>query len=1085
MEVTVSIQDSRHLSQSELITRNLFTVLQLGSSTSSGARVLVPPAKLEAGSADDELVITVKNRQTETIMYIRNVPVAAALSPGGAAIEQWIALYSPGDPQNNTFDPAVPPKEGCPQVLLRLSAADDTPVVTNATSPMAFRPSSTSLMFAPAPREYGGAANTTTAAIGGRSSEIDAAMAEWRLDPVVPPTTDSSNGANLLPNVNEVIQDNPAAQPGTVAGVSKADEDAIRAKVLRVKEHLIGMAGAQQRAQDLTRSLQESERIRDDLRSQLEEMQIQLRDRKAACEVLREERQTLRATVDRLRAQADERQKTDNLHRTARASRLEETLSSAAMKEAQLQAELQAAEARQDESVKDMDAKLTEVKAQTQALFTTMSSEGGRASGLEEQIDLAEETEKEVVIEIEETKVRKQAAAQELEEAKGSLSAKEGEVASLKGQLEEWEVEATQLTAVGAELKTEVAQLEAQIETAQKSAIEVEELRQQRGRLEKDMARIQDVQGLEGKLQKLRDSLAAVREAVHQRTLEEEETRLEVAALQDSVKMAEEKLEHQDEHGHLQFEALQRLQEEKQRFDTEVEMLTLGLHEADQRNEFLQENIALMQQEVGGLNSNALVDWGAGAREAKLAQLESDVGKVRDEIAAWKLKAENLRGEKQMKLAAFHKQNEDSLQAVRKEIQRIKSDISSKEQRLRRLTQKEKARTEAVMPGVPGLMVVPQRPLPERHDRRRALLVGANYTDSHAPLKGCVNDTWNLQCLFRYTLQYTEEQLRVLLDGVTGCPSSPSRAPTKANILAGLEWLVTGARPGDVLVFAFSGYGAQHPASSTGSESCEAHVVPCDFAADLPPDFFTRRQKSATITGGTSPGGTAMGSPTRTGGSMSLVKHPGPNAAAKPPEETFAGRYSMGPSQQSTAMPAVEGYRLLSMSEIREYVVRLPAGCHLTIVFDCCYSVMHDIAPRSSVQATFPKVERGFVDYQKLRDFISRPRFLELPPLPVPPRPRTPAQVATLPACSLYCYSACKMQEWCAEFPIEGTVQGAYSWAFLKALAQGQFHVGVYQFQRTLTSIILDLRKHFKGVEQTPVLQLSQSASMQDIVLKA
>jgi len=206
--------------------------------------------------------------------------------------------------------------------------------------------------------------------------------------------------------------------------------------------------------------------------------------------------------------------------------------------------------------------------------------------------------------------------------------------------------------------------------------------------------------------------------------------------------------------------------------------------------------------------------------------------------------------------------------------------------------------------------------------------------------------------------------------------------------------------------------------------------VPSDFAADLPSDFFNAV-----------PGG----DPT--------------------------------PADKGGA-----GYRLISMLEINDYISRLPAMCRMTVVFDCCYSVLPSVNPQSNFPPTFSKVERGRVDYAKLRDFISRPRFLELPVLPVQHTPGH-LRVHSFPSCWLHCFSGCKLEEWCAEFPIEGTVQGAFSWAFLKALARGHFHCGVYQFQQMLTHMLSDLKVHFKGVEQTPLLQLSQAAGMQDVVL--
>merc|ERR1719491_2152446 len=137
-------------------------------------------------------------------------------------------------------------------------------------------------------------------------------------------------------------------------------------------------------------------------------------------------------------------------------------------------------------------------------------------------------------------------------------------------------------------------------------------------------------------------------------------------------------------------------------------------------------------------------------------------------------------------------------------------------------------------------------------------MIGINYASSHAPLKGCVNDLWNLQCLLRHTLQYADDQLRLFIDSVDGRPQKPDRVPTKANILAGLQWLTQGAQPGDNLLFIFCGYGAQHP-RTPGSDQYEGYLVPVDFAAELPPDFFENQPNADQTQEGVAPLNTGAG----------------------------------------------------------------------------------------------------------------------------------------------------------------------------------------------------------------------------------
>ena len=82
----------------------------------------------------------------------------------------------------------------------------------------------------------------------------------------------------------------------------------------------------------------------------------------------------------------------------------------------------------------------------------------------------------------------------------------------------------------------------------------------------------------------------------------------------------------------------------------------------------------------------------------------------------------------------------------------------------------------------------------------KALLVGINkYKLPGSDLQGCVNDVTNIRHMLLTYFGFTVKQIRVIVD---------ERA-TKANIMKRLEWLVKGAKPGDRLVFHYSGHGSQ------------------------------------------------------------------------------------------------------------------------------------------------------------------------------------------------------------------------------------------------------------------------------------
>lgn len=80
---------------------------------------------------------------------------------------------------------------------------------------------------------------------------------------------------------------------------------------------------------------------------------------------------------------------------------------------------------------------------------------------------------------------------------------------------------------------------------------------------------------------------------------------------------------------------------------------------------------------------------------------------------------------------------------------------------------------------------------------KRALIVGINYPDSSYTLRGCVNDALTVQSLLSDVFGF--DDIAMLTD---------EQAST-ANIMAGLDTLVAGAQPGDVLHFHYSGHGSQ------------------------------------------------------------------------------------------------------------------------------------------------------------------------------------------------------------------------------------------------------------------------------------
>jgi len=90
-------------------------------------------------------------------------------------------------------------------------------------------------------------------------------------------------------------------------------------------------------------------------------------------------------------------------------------------------------------------------------------------------------------------------------------------------------------------------------------------------------------------------------------------------------------------------------------------------------------------------------------------------------------------------------------------------------------------------------------PPPPAPKLAKALLIGINYVGTPYELAGCINDVISIQA-----------QLQKFFPGATEyrqiTDNTPTK-PTKASIMASLDWLVAGLKPGQNIMFHFSGHG--------------------------------------------------------------------------------------------------------------------------------------------------------------------------------------------------------------------------------------------------------------------------------------
>ena len=102
----------------------------------------------------------------------------------------------------------------------------------------------------------------------------------------------------------------------------------------------------------------------------------------------------------------------------------------------------------------------------------------------------------------------------------------------------------------------------------------------------------------------------------------------------------------------------------------------------------------------------------------------------------------------------------------------------------------------------------------------RALLVGINKYPGQ-PLNGCVNDVQDMANFLVSRCGFAMDDIRLLVD---------ERA-TKDAIVDRLNWLVTGLKEGDRILFHYSGHGAQLPTRNPEGEvdGLDEVICPVDF----------------------------------------------------------------------------------------------------------------------------------------------------------------------------------------------------------------------------------------------------------------
>jgi hypothetical protein len=93
-------------------------------------------------------------------------------------------------------------------------------------------------------------------------------------------------------------------------------------------------------------------------------------------------------------------------------------------------------------------------------------------------------------------------------------------------------------------------------------------------------------------------------------------------------------------------------------------------------------------------------------------------------------------------------------------------------------------------------------------DNKKALLIGINYYGSGNQLKGCQNDVEAVRLMLIEKFQFKPENIQIMKDMVDDPEHKSDGCPTKNNLLAKLQELVSTAKYGDELYIHYSGHGS-------------------------------------------------------------------------------------------------------------------------------------------------------------------------------------------------------------------------------------------------------------------------------------
>ncbi|CAL0309505.1 unnamed protein product [Lupinus luteus] len=119
-------------------------------------------------------------------------------------------------------------------------------------------------------------------------------------------------------------------------------------------------------------------------------------------------------------------------------------------------------------------------------------------------------------------------------------------------------------------------------------------------------------------------------------------------------------------------------------------------------------------------------------------------------------------------------------------------------------------------------------PPPSAYGNKRAVIFGISYGNNDKSLKGSLNDAHCMKYFLTDKLGFPRNSINMLTDDPN--EKNPLKIPTKHNMRAAMRWLVEGCKPGDSMVFYFSGHGSREVDHSMDEvDGYDEAICPVDY----------------------------------------------------------------------------------------------------------------------------------------------------------------------------------------------------------------------------------------------------------------